>query len=57
MEMIKRIRAVEELNKEEDKKLVNIGIEKKDLIEKTSDKTFFSKLGDLVKKAIDCCKE
>jgi hypothetical protein len=58
-EMIKRIRAVEELNKEEDKKLdkesklADIGIESKN----NPDKGFFSKLGDLVKKAIDCCKE
>jgi tetratricopeptide (TPR) repeat protein len=54
-EMIKRIRAVEELNKEEDKKLAQIDTEKTNPAKK--DKTFFSKMGNLVKKAIDCCKE
>jgi hypothetical protein len=59
MEMIKRIKAVEELNESEDKKLkenkenkmANINLEEK------NSKGFFSKIGDLVKKAIDCCKE
>jgi hypothetical protein len=53
-EMIKRIRAVEELNKEEDKKLSKMVTER---TTPEKNKTFFSKMGDLVKKAIDCCKE
>jgi len=57
-EMIKRIKAVEELNMEEDKKIIKENkMEDIQLHEKTEDKTFFNKLGDLVKKAIDCCKE
>jgi len=60
-EMIKRIKAVEELNVEEDKRLTDNDKSKKtediQLSGKPEDKSFFSKMGDLVKKAIDCCKE
>jgi tetratricopeptide (TPR) repeat protein len=55
MEMIKRIRAVEELNKEEDKKLLKLETQKE--VSVKENKGFFSKMGELVKKAIDCCKE
>jgi len=54
MEMIKRIRAVEDLNKEEDKKLTE---QSKEILDIKPDKGFFSKMGELIKKAIDCCKE
>jgi hypothetical protein len=60
-EMIKKIRAVEELNNiENNKSSEELEYNKGNTQEKennSKDKTFFSKLGDLVKKAIDCCKE
>lgn len=57
-EMIKRIKAVEELNAIENKENANMKTDEgvKNSL-KGSDKSFFSKMGDLVKKAIDCCKE
>lgn len=52
-EMIKRIKAVEELYNEEEK----IDSNSDNFSTNKKEKSFFSKMGDVVKKAIDCCKE